>query len=320
MIANLRGGTDREKVISHNYKGKLSNPNAASEAVELYDYLKDIWGKKCITGQMESIWMGSPDYEMDFIIGNTGKLPAIRGLDFISNDFEGVTERAIKWWKEGGIVTICWHTGPDFASEYKESQSENINWDEAFIEGSETNKALLAGMDRAVPYLRELEKAGVPVLWRPFHEFDGAWFWWGKGGSEAFINLWRMMYDHYTNDCGLNNLIWVLGYSGEGKRIDEWYPGDEYIDIIGADSYTKGANGNLYDKVKQIAPEGMPIAFHECGTIPSEEELTESSAKWLFFMTWHTNYITVENEAEDLYEIYNSDYFITKDELPWGNR
>src|SRR5699024_12023865 len=99
--------------------------------------------------------------------------------------------------------------------------------------------------------------AGVPVLWRPLHEFDGQWFWWGKGGPKNFRRLWQLMYNRFTMHHGLNNLIWVLGYSGEIEN--GWYPGDEYVDISGADTYDSGSHIELYDKVVQVVGSEMPI-------------------------------------------------------------
>lgn len=313
--AFLQEGSEAEEYV---YTGSLSNPNAIDNTVALYEYLKESYGNVCLTGQMESTWMGSPDYEMNYIQKNTGKLPAIRGLDFMHNDFAGVTRRAKSWWEQGGIVTICWHTGPDFASGYNECKADNINWKEAFVPGSETYNALIAGMDRAVPYLQELEDAGVPVLWRPFHELDGNWFWWSKGGWTNLANLWKLMYCRYTEYWGLDNLIWVFGYSHNSKKLEKWYPGDAYIDLIGGDSYTAGANPKLFKAVEKVQPEGMPIVFHECGTIPTQEQMHQSETPWLFFMVWHTDYITNKkyNTPESLNAIYNSDYFITLDELP----
>lgn len=318
LITALAACGQKEEIV-HTYTGELSNEDAIESTVVVYDYLKEIYGTACLTGQMESTWMGTPDYEMDYIEKNTGKLPAIRGLDFMNNDFDGVTERAQEWWEMGGIPTICWHTGADFASGYEESKADNINWDEAFVSGSDTYNALLQGMDRAVPYLQQLEDAGVPVLWRPFHELDGGWFWWSKGGSDNFVKLWQMMYSRYTDYWELDNLIWVYGYSKNGRNMEDWYPGDSYVDLVGADSYTDGPNTKLYEKCVGIAPEGMPIVFHECGTIPMEEELVSTETNWLFFMTWHTTWLTdtVEgNTLEDLNAIYNSEHFITLDELP----
>lgn len=308
---------ETEKII-HTYDGDLSNENAIEPARRVYAYLQQVWGSACLTGQMESTWMGTPDYEVLFLQNHTGKLPAIRGLDFMHNDFAGVMNRSIEWWEMGGIPHICWHTGSDFASGYNESKSHNLNWEEAFVPGTDANLKLIAAMDRAVPYLQKLEDAGVPVLWRPFHELDGGWFWWSKGGSENFVKLWQMMYSRYTDYWGLDNLIWVLGYSGNGGNMAAWYPGDDYVDLIGADSYTAGANGHLYEEVVSIAPEGMPIVFHECGTIPTEEQMKEANAPWTMFMVWHTDWLTDSefNTVESLQEVYGSDYFITLDELP----
>lgn len=309
---------EEANAIIHTYNGSLSNKNAIPEAQALYAYLQQVWGKNCLTGQMESTWMGSPDYEMDYIEKHTGKLPAIRGLDFIHNDFQGVVNRAIQWWEKGGIPHICWHTGSDFASGYNESKDHNLNWELALTPGTAEYDKLLKAMDRAAPYLQQLEDAGVPVLWRPFHELDGGWFWWSKGGSESFVKLWRLMYSRYTDYWGLDNLIWLLGYSGNGGNMAAWYPGDDYVDLIGADSYSPGANGHLYAEVKSIAPEGMPIVFHECGSIPAEEQMIADKAPWLMFMVWHTDYLTDSqfNTPASLREIYQSEYFITLDELP----
>lgn len=317
LQTHLADVEEQEQII-HTYTGELSNENSIDNAEAVYDYLKDVYGSVCLTGQMESTWMGSPDYEMNYIESKTGKLPAIRGLDFMHNDFEGVTQRAIDWWEQGGIPTICWHTGSDFSSGYDESKADNINWEKSLTPGTKEYTKLVQGMDRAVPYLQQLEDEGVPVLWRPFHELDGGWFWWSKGGSENFVKLWQLMYSRYTDYWGLDNLIWVYGYSGNGGEMDAWYPGDDYVDLIGADSYNWGPNANLYEGCDEIAPEGMPIVYHECGTIPTEEQMTSSGANWLFFMVWHTDYITDSrnNDVDTLNEIYNSDYFITLDELP----
>lgn len=309
---------ETEQII-HTYTGELSNENAIESAQVLYDYLQETYGTACLTGQMESTWMGSPDYEMNYIEENTGKLPAIRGLDFMHNDFQGVANRSIEWWDKGGIVTICWHTGADFASAYDECLADDINWGEAFTPGSDTYNALIEGMDRAVPALQMLEDEGVPVLWRPFHELDGGWFWWSKGGSDNFVKLWQLMYSRYTDYWGLDNLIWVYGYSSNGGEMDAWYPGDDYVDLLGADSYTAGPNAQLFEECEALRPEGMPVVFHECGQIPTEEEMTSTGADWLFFMVWHTSWLTDTNQGntvELLNEVYNSDYFITLDELP----
>lgn len=91
------------------------------------------------------------------------------------------------------------------------------------------------------------------------------------------------------------------------------------MDLVGADSYTFGANASLFEECDALAPEGMPLVFHECGTIPTERQMKDEQAQWTYFMVWHTDFITNEenNTKESLREIYNSEYFITLDELPF---
>ena len=216
----------------------LKNPNATKEARILNNYIRNTYGQRILSGQQESTWVGSPEYEMDYIKKTSGRLPAIRGLDYINEDFDGVTQRAIEWWKQGGIVSICWHWGTPPDGVGYESSKGFADLKEMFVTGSIVNKGMLAQMDRVAEELKKLQDAGVPVLWRPYHEFDGGWFWWSRGGPETFKKLWTLMYDRFTNLHGLNNLIWVLGYSSDIK--DGWYPGDAYVDIAGADHYGEG--------------------------------------------------------------------------------
>ena len=124
------------------------------------------------------------------------------------------------------------------------------------------------------------------------------------------------MYERYTEYWELDNLIWVLGLSERGEDYRKWYPGDKYVDIAGADSYIDGPNENLYKNVKKVVGRKMPICFHECGKIPTVDELHSAKANWVWFMAWHTEYMVDRNEIDDLYEIYNDEYVITLDELP----
>ena len=124
------------------------------------------------------------------------------------------------------------------------------------------------------------------------------------------------MYDRYTNYWGLDNLIWSLGYCGDVNA--GWYPGDEYVDIIGSDTYVNhtGSLAPMYNKTAQVA--NKPVCLHENGPIPDPEKMKSEGAKWLWFMTWHTSFIDSNeiNTASYLNKVYNSDYLLTLDELP----
>ncbi|MCH5192793.1 MAG: hypothetical protein J1F11_02455 [Oscillospiraceae bacterium] len=299
-------------VINFDTHHQLSNPNADEVTQRVYDYLCENFGEYIIACQQESTWMDSPDYEMNIIQDGTGKLPAMRGLDYMNGDFKGVNQRAIEWWEKGGLVTICWHTGINGRG-YNESKNDVPDFEKLFDETTPEYENMIKNWDRAAKYLGELRDAGVPVLWRPFHEFDGQWFWWGKGGSENFVKLWQMMYDRYTNEFGLTNLIWVLGYADNVK--DGWYVGDDYCDIIGSDTYNNSTHLSAWNKLEKVTEAEKPLAFHECGNVPPVADFEKDGCIWSWFMIWHTDWL-VGNDMTNLSEVYNSDRVITLDELP----
>lgn len=293
----------------------LSDKESSRTTKETYAYIAASGKDRVLSAQQSSDWLGE-DYEMNYLLSVTGKLPAIQGFDYMGDAFDSVNAAALEWARAGGIVTICWHTGPSFTGGWTEAMNDKLpDWNAALTDGTPQNRALLAGMDKAAAALAKLRDEGVTVLWRPFHEFDGQWFWWGKGGSANFIRLWRLMYDRYTGFWGLNNLIWVLGYSDKTPSLPAlWYPGDSYCDVIGADSYKGGAQRGLYDRVRAVTRANKPFCFHECGTAPTVDELRQ--VPWTWFMVWHTDLLTQKNSKEALNELYNSDYVITRDELP----
>ena len=311
-------------------KNKEREFTVSEKAQAIIEYLGNAKGNYVVSGQQESTWI-SENYEFDYIYEKTGKYPAIRGLDYINDDFTGVNERAIKWWNKGGIVTICWHTGKDFSGGYNDCKEDVVeNWDKLFEEGSAENIAMIEGMDKAAQALKELQDQGVIVLWRPFHEFDGDWFWWSKGGAENFVKLWNTMWDRYNTYWHLDNLIWVLGYShmgfdweeekkDAGDDVLDWFPGHDKCDIVGADSYvpTKHIKLNKIINKKVNKEANKPTCYHECGENPTLSELKNTS--WSYFMTWHTEYLIDRNTDEALQTLYTSDYVITLDELPKFN-
>ncbi|KNY29663.1 glycosyl hydrolase [Pseudobacteroides cellulosolvens] len=293
----------------------LSNSNASQEVENVYSYIYSLKGRGVLSGQQESTWVNNnPDYEMDYIKKISGKLPAIRGLDFINNDLDGVTNRAVKWWNQGGIPSICWHWGAPTVGIGYEASKGTIDINQALTPGTALNKAMMDDMARVAQELTRLRDAKVPVLWRPFHELNGHWFWWSKGGPEAFKSLWKLMYDCYTNTYELNNLIWVLGYAE--KPDPAWYPGDQYVDIVGSDTYNADIQHGMYKALLNIYGDKMPIAYHECGNIPDPDEMKSCNTNWSWFLTWHTSFIKKENSASYVTKVYNHDFIITLDELP----
>ena len=296
------------------------NPRASREARALLAYLWSIYGRKTLTGQQEiPVAPTGIPRELDYIREATGRQPALLGLDYIDpRDQRGVNARATDWYRSGGIVTLCWHWGaPDIGTGYENSKKD-FDVDRALTPGTPQNRLMMTQMAHVGDLLAELRDRRMPVLWRPFHEFSGDWFWWGKHGPDAFKRLWRLMYDEYVGRRGLDNLLWVLGWAGQ--NVDAAYhPGRRYVDVAGADIYVED-HGNLaamFAQVKAIVGDTLPICLHENGPIPDPAGLGQD-ADWLWFMTWHTRWLTdpAQNTRAQLRDYYNSDRYLTRDELP----
>lgn len=282
---------------------ELINPRASARARSLHALLRSYEGSRILLGQQEIPRARGLSPELEWIRSVTGELPAIRGLDFIHDDFAGVVDRARAWNDMGGIVTVCWHTGID-GNDYNASKAENPDWEKLLKPGTAENGALLRRWDDAASALRCLQEADVPVLWRPFHEFDGRWFWWGKGGGAAFAALWRMMVRYFTDSHGLNNLIWVLGYADDVRK--GWDPGEAYFDIAGSDTYRRETvHASSYRRLRTLYPDKL-LAFHECGRIPPADRFFRGNCPWSWLMPWHSRWLT-DNPPSRIADVYRDD-------------
>lgn len=286
-------------------------PNASPEVRVVFSYLESLRGKQTLSGQMWAPW--GPD-EIRTVESLTGRKPAIRGHDLLherSNARELMLVQ--QWWERGGIPTLMWHWGAPTKGEGYEQSKMTIDIDRCFEEGTAEHTAMWADLKRIADHLTVLRDAGVPVLWRPMHEFDGEWFWYGKGGGERFVKLWRTMFDYFARERELKNLIWVLCHSGRVNQ--EWNPGKAYYDFAGGDSYDRGPQAQMYRAVAAVHSDALPIPYHECGTLPSPERCLEEGAMWSWWMLWHTRHLT-RHDPQELRRIYNHDLVVTRDELP----
>jgi hypothetical protein len=175
-------------------------------------------------------------------------------------------------------------------------------------------------IDAIAVQLKKLKDANVPVLWRPLHEAEGAWFWWGAKGPESCKWLWKLVFDRLVNFHQLNNLIWVWTSTASAAAID-WYPGDDYVDIIGADIYlpagTYSSNFIMFDNLASIFGGKKIITLSENGPMPDAERLFIERAAWNWFCTWSGSFITdgLSNSAAQINTVFNHEYVITLDEL-----
>jgi mannan endo-1,4-beta-mannosidase len=185
-------------------------------------------------------------------------------------------------------------------------------------------------------YLKLLRDKNIPVVWRPLHEAAGniyeysggtAWFWWGADGADAFKNLWKYMFDYFEAE-GLNNLIWVWTTQ---TKDNAYYPGDDYVDIIGRDIYNLSDVSKItaqFLTVQQTYPNKM-ITLSEFGNLPFISKQWADGAKWSYFMPWY-DYERTNNTSEVDFantdhehanaawwqDAFGQSYVLTRDQMP----
>lgn len=326
---------------TYNVTSSLVNKNSTANTKKLYSFLKDSYGKYVITGQQCD--GGINGYEFKAIKNLTGDYPALLGLDMMDytpsrtalGASSSAVEKAIEFANKGGIVTFCWHWNAP--TEYLNSTANSSDgwWGGFYTQNSKFDIAKVMNgqdakgkklLDRDIKeiakQLKRLEKAGVPVIWRPLHEGSGGWFWWGAKGSDAYKKLWKYLYKELTNTYGCNNLIWV--YNGQSA---DWYPGDEYVDIVGEDIYP---GNHVYDpqvsRFRQAINYGSKTkitALTENGCIFDIDSAVSINALWSWFMTWGgeftvngSNYSEKYTEKSVIQKMYASKYSLTLGSLP----
>lgn len=307
-------------------------PSPSVEADSLYSLLTELYGNAILSGQY-----GGPA-EFDYIRNVSDKVPVIRGFDFMDYSPSRVergatsteTENAIAWSTEQGIVTFSWHWNApkDLIDEpgkewWRGFYTEATTFDVARAmtdESSEEYALIIRDIDAIAAQLKELSDANVPVLWRPLHEAEGRWFWWGAKGPEACKWLWRILFERLVQYHALDNLIWVWTSTGNSDAL-EWYPGDEFVDIIGADIYLSpgsyGTNFITFDNIAALYEGRKMIALAENGPIPHPEKLFLQRVGWSWFCTWSGDFITdgLTNTTSHIQQVYGHEYVITLDEI-----
>ena len=329
--------SDELEQSMYQVKRQLCNKNANEVTRRLYSYMCDIYGKQILSGQYCAGMLG---LENTAIHSVTGEYPAVLGLDFIeytpsrvANGSKGTdTESAIGYWNNGGIVTFCWHwNAPEkyltkqwysgFYTEYTNISLEKI----MNGEDEEGLELLMRDIDAIAEQLLILQDAGVPVLWRPLHEASGGWFWWGASGPEAYKKLYVLLYEKLTEEYGLNNLIWIWN----GQDAD-WYPGDEYVDIIGWDIYpgehVYTPQTDTFLKAAACSNEHKMVVLSENGCLFDPDLAFRDGATWGFFCTWEGEFVLKaegynrygEKYTEEymLKKVYEDERIISRDEIP----
>lgn len=245
-----------------------------------------------------------------------GAVPMVWGGD-LAWDADKVVNLSIDHHKKGYLISMTWHAarpfdrGPVNFRQQTQGKFTKEQWAELVTEGTEMNKLWLEQVDSIAQYLKVLQENDVPVLWRPFHEMNGEWFWWGdRRGENGFTVLWKMLYHRLTDYHGLNNLIWVWNPNNPRKHpVDKqmgyelYYPGDEYVDVLAADVYHREWFQDTHDQLVELG-KGKVLALGEVGELPSAEQLKNYN-RYAWFMIWTDFTFDKYNTIDALREIFS---------------
>jgi mannan endo-1,4-beta-mannosidase len=309
----------------------LATPEPIENATRLYNFLRDTYRKRILSGVMT---LNSMD-EVNWLKANTQKEPAIVGLDFMHcnrnydwyNDEEPIND-ARTYYNRNGIPVFVWHwRDPSRKTEEFYASGTTFDISKVFDTNSTEYKAMIADIDYISALIKPLNEDGVPIIWRPLHEAAGGWFWWGAKGAAPCKKLFQVMFDRMVNHHGLKNLIWVWTREPDeddklpGPDDDDWYPGDAYVDIVGRDIYKDGDHSSHIEEFKTLngfyGGKKM-IAMTECGSMPDVDNLVKDGAGWLWFMPWYGKY-TRESQYNSLTlwkKMFAHSYVVTLDEMP----
>lgn len=310
----------------------LIDPKASLTAQNLYGYIKSQYGHKIISGQTDGYYNSVKEL--------TGRSPMLISFDMASyspqyaykwNATNGghmfgavnlnVMEKAIAWYqntKKRGIVSLQWHwfspAGGTLSTNTFAVENTTFDASKAVVAGTDEYALILRDIDSIAVQLKKLDKANIPVLWRPLHQAGSGRFWWGAKGPNVTKALYDIMYERLTIHHQLHNLIWVWS-----SPETDWYPGNDKVDIVGFDSYP-GAYIHTTQKAKfdllfDLVKGEKLVALCENGPIPHINDCLESDAPWAYFMTW-SDLVYSENTVEHVQEVYAHPSVITLESTP----
>ncbi len=304
------------------------NPHATPEARALLAYLQSISGKATIAGQHNFSNAGARWTDMAYDL--TAKYPGLFGSDF---GFSGgddkdsalarpaMIEEVERQYKNGAVIALTWHEvrptddEPVTFHDSVQGHLTDAEWKELLTPGSPLNLRWCAQVDAIAGYLAELRDAHVPVLFRPYHEINANWFWWGgRPGNDGSAALYRQIYDRFVNVHHLDNLLWVWNVNAPNGSnagpIADYYPGAQFADLVTMDIYGEFKQ-EYYTGILALAGD-KPIALAEVGRLPSPEIL-EKQPRWTYFMCW-SEWIQKGNPLDLVNAVYHAPQVLTRDD------
>ncbi|MEO6455682.1 MAG: glycosyl hydrolase [Ginsengibacter sp.] len=345
----------------------LIDAKATKESKNLYRNLHKLSKNHILFGHQHATqyghgWFG--DENRSDVKSVTGSHPAVIGVDFsglygrrdstVEREKASLRKNISETYNRGGITTVAWHFNNPVSN-------TNFYWNDStaaaavkdIIPGGSHNekyKTILKTIGDFAKSVKSNDGKTVPIIFRPFHEFDGDWFWWGRAhcAIDEFKSLWRFTVSYLRDSLDVHNFIYA--FSPDNKFITEEkylerYPGDEWVDLVGMDNYGDFGRDGKYDveagikKLKIISDyaikAGKLAAFTETGleSIPDTTWWTSTLLKALkseniqlcYVLVWRndrrspTHYYAPfpgQVSEADFIKFYNDPFTLFENDLP----
>ncbi|CAM5284874.1 glycosyl hydrolase [Streptomyces atroolivaceus] len=270
----------------------------ATPKQSVVNYLQSISGNNIVSGQHNKEPASAPGQYTQQVKDVTGQYPGLWGGDLMFNaadvaNRQRVVDQAKTEWANGSLVSLTWHACPPtggstcaFEGGVK-SNISNTQFSQILTNGSALNTAWKRRLDEVAPYLQQLKSSGIPVLFRPFHEMNESWNWWGnRPGANGSARLFQITRDYLAGTKGLDNLIWVWNVQDNpAGGWSNYYPGNQYADVVSLDVWYKSHPSSAdYQQMRNIAGT-KPMAIGEIGKMPTAAIL-QNQPQWAWFMMW----------------------------------
>ena len=279
----------------------LVDVNATIQTRYLYlnlDYLKDkglLFGMQDATGYGVG-WSGDDD--RSDVKDVCGDYPALDSEEMykVTRNLEPnrVRYRLISHYERGGVVSMCWHQYDPLGRGFYASDVNNENIVETILPGGKYHQQYKEKLRKVAMFFKGLRGPNgesVPVIFRPYHEHNGNWFWWGKGQCtpQEYIDLWRFTVTYLRDSLNVHNLLYVispsLDRSNWGSNYKEIFPGNDYLDIYGLDHYfgdniTSSDKANFKEGLHRVA-----VQAREAGKLVALTEVGQEGLKTADFFT-----------------------------------
>ena len=308
----------------------LADKMGSRQTEYLYNRIKEIAKVGYAFGHQDATaygmgWKNDGSIKRSDVHDVSGAYPAVYGfelghielghsINLDTVDFKLMQKLIQRAHKMKGIVTLSWH--PD------NPVSKKSAWDTTaavteILKGGNLHNEYKAWLFKLANFMNELkDESGnsIPVVFRPFHEMNGDWFWWGKGNCspEEYISLWRETFDILTKEYNVHSMLYAYSPNTLEKKEDylKYYPGDLYVDILGIDIYQHGSSEEFIEALKndigllqKIATDkNKPYVLSEAGlneipisnwwTEVLDRHIAKSGISWALFWrnAWPNHY------------------------------